>query len=90
MTSLYNRKKIFSLAIVLYFSISATSPLIYICANPKSPEVLLATKTNSAYRTDLHIILYEIICSTFSSKRSKEISKPITGLLLLKKKAVLS
>lgn len=90
MTSSYNRRQIFILAIVLYFSIYATSPLIYICANPKSPEGLLATKTDSAYRTDLHIFLYELICSTLASNRSKEISKPITGVLLLKKRAVLS
>ena len=90
MTSCYNRKRIFSLAVVLYFSIYAASPLFYICSTTKSPEGLLATKADSTYRTGLHIYLYEFICSTFESKRIKEMAKPIIGFLLLKKRAILS
>lgn len=90
MTSFYNKKWIFSLAIVLYFSIYAASPLFYICSTPKSPEGLLATKADLTYRTGLHIFLCEFICSTFESKRIKEMAKPIAEFLLLKKRAVLS
>jgi hypothetical protein len=90
MISFFNKKQIFGLALVLYFSIYAASPLLYTGANQKSPEGLRATKTDSAYGTDLHIFLYELICSTFVSKSSKEPSKPIAVILLLKKRAVLS
>jgi hypothetical protein len=86
----FKKKRIFGLALILYFSIYAASPLLYIDAKQKSPEGLCATKTEATYRTDLHIYLYELICSTFVSKSIKETSKPIAVILLLKKRAVLS
>lgn len=86
----FNKKRIFGIALVLYFSIYAASPLLYIDAKQKSPEGLCATKNETADRTGLHIYLYELICSTFVSNSSKETSKPIAVILLLKKRAVLS
>ncbi|MGO9379698.1 MAG: hypothetical protein ACLP29_14290 [Dissulfurispiraceae bacterium] len=90
MISCFKKKQIFGLALVLYFSIYAASPLLYTGVNQKSPEGLRATKTEAAYRTDLHIYLYELICSTFVSKSGKETSNPIAVILLLKTRAVLS
>jgi hypothetical protein len=90
MISCFKKKRIFGLALVLYFSIYAASPLLYAGANQKTPEGIRATKTDSVYGSDLHIYLYELIYSTFASKSSKETSKPIAAILLLKKRAVLS
>ena len=90
MLAFCNRKRIFSLAIVLYFSIYAASPLFYVCAKQRPSEGLHAVGTESAYRTDVHIFLYDLIYSTFDSKYSKKNPEPIAGILLLKKRAVLS
>jgi hypothetical protein len=90
MLAFCNRKQIFSLAIALYFSIYAASPLFYVCAEQRSSEGLHAVGTESAYGTDLHIFLYELIYSTFDSEYSKEKPEPIAGILLRKKRAVLS
>ncbi len=89
MPSFCNRKRILSLAIVLYFSIYAASPLLCVYAI-RSSESLHAAGTGSAYRTDSHIFLYELICLTLESKHSKEKPQPIAGVLLLKKRAILS
>ncbi len=90
MMSSCNRKKIFNLAVVIYFSIYAVSPLIYICAKQKTPECFSAIKTDCKYGPDLHIFLYEFICSIVASKSCHETSNPISGILLLKKRTVLS
>ena len=90
MLAFCNRKRIFSLVIALYFSIYAASPLFYVCAKQRPSEGLHAVGTESAYGTDLHIFLYDLIYSTFDSKYSKEKPEPIAGILLLKKRAVLS
>jgi hypothetical protein len=90
MISLCNRKKVFSLTVVIYFSIYAASPLIYICAKQKTSECFSATKDYCKYGPDLHIFIYEFICSIDASKSCHETSNPITGILLLKKRTVLS
>jgi hypothetical protein len=90
MISCFKKKRIFGLALVLYFSIYAASPLLYAGANQKTPEGIRATKTDFVYGSDLHIYIYELIYSTFASKSSKETSKPIAAILHLKKRAVLS
>ena len=90
MISLCNRKKVFSLTVVIYFSIYAASPLIYICAKQKTTECFSATNTDCKYGPDLHIFLYEFVCSIVTSKSCHETSNPITGILLLKKRTVLS
>ena len=90
MLAFCNRKRIFSLAIVIYFSIYAASPLFYVSAKQRPSEDLHAVGTESSYGTDLHIFLYDLIYSTFDSKCSKEKPEPIAGILLLKKRAVLA
>src|SRR5664279_3200878 len=90
MISFCNRKKIFGLTVVIYFSIYAVSPLIYICAKQKTPECFSATKDDCKYGPDLHIFLFEFICSIAASKSCHETSNPIHGILLLKKRTVLS
>ena len=90
MISFCNRKKIFGLTVVIYFSIYAVSPLIYICAKQKTPECFSAAKDDCKYGPDLHIFICEFICSIVASKSCHETSNPITGILLLKKRAVLS
>ena len=90
MLAFCDRKRIFSLAIVLYFSIYAASPLFYVYTKQRPSEGLYAVGTESAYGTNLHIFLYDLIYSTFNSKYSKENPEPIAGILLLKKRAVLS
>ena len=91
MISFWNRKLLLSLAFVLYFSIYAISPLLCNGAKQNSPQDFPATKNSSAYRADLHIFIYDLICSTFLSKNRNETPKPfLGGILFLKKRAVLS
>jgi len=84
------KKRILGLAMVLYFTVYASSPLIYIDKKHNSSLLPNTQRSTSSYSTDLRIFLYELICSTLSSGVSTETQKPIAGILLLKKRAVLS
>lgn len=87
----YNKKQqIFSLAVVIYFFIYASSPLLYTSDKRGQAQSRSATKKAAALSADLHIFIYDLIFSTLTSERGKETSGPISGFLSLKKRAILS
>lgn len=84
-----NTIKFISLAFLIYFSIYASSPLLYTYDRNAILAARCAADASASYCKGLHIYLYELICSNFLERTAND-PRPAAAIFLLKKRAVLS
>ena len=82
-------RRFLTLAFIVYFSLYVASPLFSPCNYEKKTRTAYAANTGTAFSIDLHIFLYDLIFSMLHSPEHEAASKPLTGVLLLKKRALL-
>jgi hypothetical protein len=90
MKSFFDRKRILSLVFLLYFSVYASSPLLSFRDGQMSLRGCDEADSPSGYSKNFHIYLYDLICSNLFPRNNAGVPKAAAGVILLKKRAVLS
>ncbi len=90
MKTLFDRKRILGLVFFLYFSVYAASPLFSFSEGQMSLRGSDDPGFPSAYSKNFHIYLYDLLCSNLFPKKKADFPRSPSGVILLKKRAVLS
>ncbi|HTZ18595.1 MAG TPA: hypothetical protein VMB78_09175 [Dissulfurispiraceae bacterium] len=90
MKSFFDRKRIVSFVFLLYFSVYAASPICSFIDKRASLRGCGEAESPADYSRDFHIYLYDLICSNLFDWNNAGAQKTASGVILLKKRAVLS
>lgn len=90
MKTFFDRKRILSLVFFLYFSVYAASPLFSFSEGQMQLRGPDDPGFPSAYSKNFHIYLYDLLCSNLFRKNKADFPRSASGVILLKKRAVLS
>jgi len=90
MNSFFDSRKFISFVFLLYFSVYASSPLYSFTHNSESLRGPGGAESTAACSRDLHIYLYDLICHRLFPENDTNAPKTASGVILLKKRAVVS